>query len=239
MLSGQEENRATFPPPPPFYRLFVSRSADDAPPEDRFLYTPPPPPPDEIPVTKFGMPEESRLTPLTLPDGVPQLYSDQPTLNHGQELRKLNKAVLDKYIQLLQALIDRPAHVEQSLTELGHVFLNITHLLALCRPHQARQSVVVLLRSQIKTRLCKAEDLERRVREAKEFLQQHGVAFDADGNEIILPEASKPQTTAFSVVSSRPHPNVSSSSSSLPQSGADPSRILQLRTELDALNPHM
>lgn len=53
------------------------------------------------------------------------------------------------------------------------IFANITHLINLLRPHQARQALAATLEAQIKDRRRKISQLREQIRTAKEFVASH------------------------------------------------------------------
>lgn len=82
-------------------------------------------------------------------------------IEYIRELRKLNRMVIDKYVELLNCLlVVQGDEVEAKVKEISNIFFNMTHLLNLIRQHQARQTLIAVMDRQIKERNKKAEYLE-------------------------------------------------------------------------------
>lgn len=176
-------SRGTYPVPPPYVQLYEAdwREHPD-------LATPPPPVLPPASFFKFGEAQTGTYYQHELPllpgqDGphrCPQLYSQdaEGKIEFAKELRKLIWNSLDKYVELLGCLmVVKENQVEHKVNELSHIFFNITHLLNLLRPHQARQTLIAMMSRQIKQRNERAQALEQLALEAKTFLTQHGVEF--------------------------------------------------------------
>ena len=98
-------------------------------------------------------------------------------INFSQELRKLNKQILDTYIAILDAIVVDHTLLDGLLTHFFHLLQNSTYLLSLLRPHQSRQAIITLLQRQIKTRNNKAAALEKIIQDTKAYLSEHNITF--------------------------------------------------------------
>ncbi len=84
-----------------------------------------------------------------------QVQSFTPNINYATELRKLNGMLALQYQQLLTELT-RPRTPEGTtalqphLRKTEHILTNILHLVAILRPHQARQGLIEMMRNQVR-----------------------------------------------------------------------------------------
>ena len=123
---------------------------------------PPPPPPlaNTEPYRMFGQafsPEDCIISSLES-QGIPRLYSTKD-LDRKKELKKLNHSILVNFLDLLDLLIKAPDSVkrEEKIKDLDHLFINMHHLINEFRPHQARETLRVMLHVQRRKRVQVAE----------------------------------------------------------------------------------
>lgn len=151
----------------------------------RRLWAPPPPPADDKPYIKFGQLHKASPEEHVLPEEVDKLFTGTVQGNNisfAQDLRSLNRRGMQKYIELLEVLTDDPASDMASRVEnIAHIFHNITHLLNLMRPHQARQTIISVLQKQLQDSKSQADELLKSVDEARSFLAKRGVVFEEAG----------------------------------------------------------
>lgn len=84
--------------------------------------------------------------------GVRRLYPQ--AYDHKRELKKLNHSILVNFLDLIDILIrapDSPKRVEK-LEDLNLLFINMHHLINEYRPHQARETLRVMMEEQRKQR---------------------------------------------------------------------------------------
>ena len=77
-----------------------------------------------------------------------QLYDPQSD-NPCGELRKLNRALLAAYTDLLQVCQDSPTECNSKVDEIRVLLLNLQHLINTFRPYQAREDIISALQEQI------------------------------------------------------------------------------------------
>jgi mediator of RNA polymerase II transcription subunit 7 len=82
------------------------------------------------------------------------------------ELKKLNRSILICFLELLDILINNPASParEQKIKDLSVLFINMHHLINEFRPHQARETLCVIMERQRKQR----EDMIIQVQRARD-----------------------------------------------------------------------
>lgn len=120
-----------------------------------------------------------------LPDlevmGITQLYKkseDEEANNYQnkiQELRKLLKSLLLNYLELVGIISINPELFEQKVENIRTILVNIHHLLNEYRPHQSRESLIMLLEEQLeykKSEIKKIEEVCSKVQEKLENIQK-------------------------------------------------------------------
>ena len=83
--------------------------------------------------------------------GMRQLF---PSHESGQfdrvyELKKLLKSLLLKYVDILNTLANAPEQYPPQIEDMRTLFINMHHLVNEWRPHQARETLCMLVRAQI------------------------------------------------------------------------------------------
>eukprot|EP01112_Ceratiomyxa_fruticulosa_P008538 TRINITY_DN2215_c0_g1_i4.p1 TRINITY_DN2215_c0_g1~~TRINITY_DN2215_c0_g1_i4.p1 ORF type:complete len:251 (-),score=55.05 TRINITY_DN2215_c0_g1_i4:456-1208(-) len=157
-----------FPAPPPFYKLYESYKKD-VPFEEQPNILPPPKPVLEN-YTTFG-------NNYTTQDALPSLEEQGRTRLYPEdfvpveELKKLNRSILFTYLELLDVLINNPEHYKTKVEHLELLFVNMHHLMNGYRPHQARDTLIVMLEDQIQRRKQESQELESRLQKTRELLQ--------------------------------------------------------------------
>ncbi|KAJ5666635.1 hypothetical protein N7462_011044 [Penicillium macrosclerotiorum] len=130
----------------------------DLPPELRFMVPP------EIPTGEYSVFGELQTLSTTLPSlkeqGIDQLYPE-PTdtaqapstspqgINHAYYLLKISKSLLLNFLEFVGILSISPEQFESKVQDLRNLFINAHHLLNLYRPHQARESLIVMMEEQL------------------------------------------------------------------------------------------
>ena len=73
-----------------------------------------------------------------------------PSIDRKMELKKLNRSILVCFLELLDILILNPASPERNtkINNLSILFINMHHLINEYRPHQARETLRVVLERQ-------------------------------------------------------------------------------------------
>ncbi|KAJ5670976.1 Mediator complex subunit Med7 [Penicillium longicatenatum] len=134
----------------------------DLPPELRFLVPP------DIPTGEYSVFGELQTLSTTLPSlqeqGIEQLYpepatntiqdSSQPSqspqpLNHAYYLLKISKSLLLNFLETVGILSGSPEQFEPKVEDMRNLFINAHHLLNLYRPHQARESLIMMMEEQL------------------------------------------------------------------------------------------
>ncbi|CUS24999.1 LAQU0S23e00760g1_1 [Lachancea quebecensis] len=178
-VSGTNEIAALYPPPPPYIKYFTDenlakleahRKSGDASEvgggELEFLV--PPPVPAEGHYRAFGsvwhvkdeLPDLSSM-------GMTQLYqgsADGTASSYQskiQELHKLLRSLLLNFLELTGILSINPERFAEKVEHIQTILVNIHHLLNEYRPHQSRESLIMLLEAQLEHKRSEIQHIEQ------------------------------------------------------------------------------
>ncbi|KAJ3267227.1 Mediator of RNA polymerase II transcription subunit 7 [Chytriomyces hyalinus] len=194
----QQDLQLSYPPPPAHYKIFTSdniaNNADKLP-----LLTPPPPLASTVGAySVFG--EQLRLQeqPPSLPEmGVAQLYESTNSADRATELKKLNHAILLNFMELLQILVKDPEEHTRKIEHIRLLFININYLLNEYRPHQARDTLKLLMQLQIQRRITMAADIQKCLSDMNAVFQDACASITSDPSSIsVKHEASHSDDSA-------------------------------------------
>ncbi|RFU30201.1 hypothetical protein B7463_g6140, partial [Scytalidium lignicola] len=171
MAEQQQPNAlaAAFPNPPPFWQHFtpenLNRVAEikaqngatpqllDLRAEIRFLV--PPDPPAEGVFNCFGdrynINEE---LPSLEEQGIQQLYTPPSDvggkhIDRALILKRIAKSLLLNFLELVGIMSISPEEYQEKVDDIRTLFINFHHLLNEYRPHQARESLILLMQDQL------------------------------------------------------------------------------------------
>ncbi|ODM17279.1 Mediator of RNA polymerase II transcription subunit 7 [Aspergillus cristatus] len=167
----------------------------DLPPELRYLVPP------EIPTTGhysvFGeLQNLSTALPSLKEQGIEQLYPSSPTeeaapelpskpsqpFNHAYYLLKISKSLLLNFLEFVGILSVAPEQFQSKVEDLRNLFINAHHLLNLYRPHQARESLIMMMEEQLdRTReeIREMDKVKAEIEATLEQLKAEGIDADA------------------------------------------------------------
>merc|ERR1711981_80072 len=116
--------------------------------------------------------------------GIRRLYSTKD-VDRKKELRKLNQSILVNFLDLLDILIRAPDSPkrQEKIDDMNLLFIHMHHLTNEFRPHQARETLRVMLYVQKRKRLQVAEKFREHLDKVQETIQE---ALDG------LPDLSNP-----------------------------------------------
>lgn len=181
------EISALYPPPPPYIKFFTQENLDKLPeyiknkkdaksdpeedeekPQCPLDFLIPPPLAKSSQYRAFGSVWQLKDQ---LPDletmGLTQLYKkagDADTndyQNKIKELHKLLKSLLLNYLELVGILSVDPTLYEQKVDHIRTILVNIHHLLNEYRPHQTRESLIMLLEEQLAYKRKEIRDIDQ------------------------------------------------------------------------------
>lgn len=167
---------APFPTPPPFWKHFTKQNVarakqlrDNEPidKDDNLRYLIPPEPPADGKYSSFGQTIDLHAPPASLESaGIEQLYPAHSDvhLNPQPQLISLMRSAVTTFISIPGTLSQNPELYEEGVADLQTIFYNIHDLINQYRPHQARESLLLLMEERVEK--MKAET--RAIDESKE-----------------------------------------------------------------------
>ncbi|TVY81943.1 Mediator of RNA polymerase II transcription subunit [Lachnellula suecica] len=154
--AGGTESKAPDVPPKLPVRLL------ELPSELRFLQ--PPEPPTEGIYRCFGDAYNLKDPLPTLEElGETQLYTPPSTPEHGKKtdrafiLKRLAKSLLLNFLELVGIMSTSPEGYAEKLSDLRTLSINFHHLLNEYRPHQARESLILMMQDQLERSRAETE----------------------------------------------------------------------------------
>ncbi|XP_043844711.1 mediator of RNA polymerase II transcription subunit 7 isoform X1 [Dromiciops gliroides] len=164
---GEPQQVSALPPPPMQY---IKEYTDE---NIRKGLAPKPPPPIKDSYMMFGNQfqcDDLIIRPLES-QGIERLHPMQ--FDHKKELRKLNMSILINFLDLLDILIRSPGSIkrEEKLEDLKLLFVHVHHLINEYRPHQARETLRVMMEVQKRQRLETAERFQKHLERVIEMIQ--------------------------------------------------------------------
>ena len=161
---------ASWPAPPIYYR--------------QPRRPPPPPPTAAQQITLYGVAQPALGTPPPPPELEQQVYP-AGTADVCGELRKLNRSLLNSFVELLQVAQDAPTQSDQKLGDIRALLLNLMHLANSLRPYQAREDLI----GEMERRLAERAALIREMGEARAAATE-GIPAAAEEADVAGAEAS-------------------------------------------------
>lgn len=164
---GEPQQVSALPPPPMQYiKEYIDENV-------RKGLAPKPPPPIRDSYMMFGnhfQCDDLIIRPLES-QGIERLHPMQ--FDHKRELKKLNMSILVNFLDLLDILIKSPGSIkrEEKLEDLKLLFVHIHHLINEYRPHQARETLRVMMEVQKRQRLETAERFQKHLERVVEMIQ--------------------------------------------------------------------
>ncbi|XP_078087936.1 mediator of RNA polymerase II transcription subunit 7 isoform X1 [Mustelus asterias] len=177
---GEPQQVSALPlPPAQYYKEYTDDNV-------RKGFAPKPPPPIRDSYTMFGNQfqcDDLIIRPLE-GQGIERLHPSQ--FDHKKELKKLNMSILVNFLDLLDILIKSPGSIkrEEKLEDLKLLFVHMHHLINEYRPHQARETLRVMMEVQKRQRLETAERFQKHLDRVVELIQSSLSSLPDD-----LPEA--------------------------------------------------
>lgn len=103
--------------------------------------------------------------------GIRRLYPQN--YDHKRELKKLNHSILVNFLDMLDILIRCPETTkrEEKKEDINLLFIHIHHLINEFRPHQARETLRVMLEVQKRQRMETTERFSKHLEKVTEILQ--------------------------------------------------------------------
>ncbi|ORZ09363.1 mediator complex, subunit Med7 [Lobosporangium transversale] len=170
---------AAFPAPPYYYQRYTQENlallekARVAAPGDEeitkslealpfpILALEPPPPVKKGVYWMFGRawPVQDSLATLE-EQGIEQLYPKGP-IDRVKELKKLNHSVVFNFLELVHTLSTSPSEFATKVDQIRVIFINMHHILNEYRPHQARETLKLMMEEQLRRKRKETEALRK------------------------------------------------------------------------------
>lgn len=124
--------------------------------------------------------------------GIEQLYPEpaadteqdpskpSPPLNHAYYLLKISKSLLLNFIEFVGILSVSPEQFESKVEDMRNLFINAHHLLNLYRPHQARESLIMMMEEQLESSKEEIKQMDK----IKEGIEGVLNQLEAEGRQI-------------------------------------------------------
>ncbi|KAK9693100.1 Mediator of RNA polymerase II transcription subunit 7, variant 2 [Basidiobolus ranarum] len=189
-MATQPQLSAAYPAPPDYYKRFSDENlekfrnwkdnsndtnlAPTAPatvhPEKEFEFLEPPKPITEGDYWMFG---KRWLIEDVLPSleeqNVQQLYPKE-NIDRVKELKKLNFSLVFSFLELVETLIRNPTQFTMNIDHIRLILINMHHIINEYRPHQAKETLILILQEQVEKRKKDTQELSNSCDEILEKL---------------------------------------------------------------------
>jgi mediator of RNA polymerase II transcription subunit 7 len=99
------------------------------------------------------------------------------------ELKKMAKSLLLNFLELMGTMSINPEQGESKVNDIKELLINFHHVLNEYRPHQARESLIMLMQDQLDKKRAETEAIRRATENAKRELAKLGDLVIGDSNE--------------------------------------------------------
>ncbi|XP_022322438.1 mediator of RNA polymerase II transcription subunit 7-like isoform X2 [Crassostrea virginica] len=164
---AENQGVSAFPlPPSKYFNMYTDENVKRG-------RVPLPPPPIQDTYTMFGAhfnADDAIIRPLES-QGFRRLHPQN--YDHKRELKKLNHSILVNFLDLIDILIKAPDSTKRTekLEDLNLLFIHMHHLINEFRPHQARETLRVMMERQKKERAQISKNFETHLNKVKELIQ--------------------------------------------------------------------
>lgn len=165
---SEELISSLYPPPPPYYKFFTQQNLnkleewryktdkkeEEEDPVGELKFLVPPKQPEGTHYRGYGnvWSFEDKL-PSLKDSGWKQLYQEDNELVTSKtkidDLHRLMDSLLLNFLELISAMSIDPLKFHYKIEDLKLVLININHILNTYRPHQTRESLIMLIKKQI------------------------------------------------------------------------------------------
>jgi len=220
-MSEQKKSGSAWPEPPAFFLRYTNENLEQAsrlkhkrldPAHVRLdfpieLLEPPPPIEGSYVVFDQQWQTDDRL--LSLEEmNVTQLYPSGK-IDRVYELKKLLRSLMSQFLSLLDILVREPDKFGAHIEYISNILINVHHILNEYRPHQARETLKLMMETQLKKKILAIAELKRRRDEARAMLQAlkdeantgSSAGGEREGDEDV--SMSEPSPTAANASSTR------------------------------------
>jgi len=136
---------------------------------------PKPPPPIQDTYSMFGVTinNDDAIIQSLESQGIKRLYSTKD-IDRKKELRKLNHSILVNFLDLIDILIKCPESPkrEEKIDDINLLFIHMHHLINEFRPHQARETLRVMLMVQRRKRTQFTQKFKEHLEKVEGIIQE-------------------------------------------------------------------
>jgi len=134
---------------------------------------PPPPIPDTYSMFGTTINNDDAIIQSLESQGIKRLYSTKD-IDRKKELRKLNHSILVNFLDLIDILIKSPESPkrDEKIEDINLLFIHMHHLINEFRPHQARETLRVMLMVQRRKRTNFTEKFKEQLDKIQGILQE-------------------------------------------------------------------
>ncbi|KAG2174884.1 hypothetical protein INT43_005946 [Umbelopsis isabellina] len=172
-MTEQAKAGSAWPEPPTFYQRYTTENLEQAKLLKHGRSSSPdvgldfpiellePPPPIEGSYVVFDQHWQTEDKLLSLEEmNVKQLY---PTgkIDRVYELKKLLRSLMAQFLSLLDILVQEPDKFGGRIEDISNILINIHHILNEYRPHQARETLRLMMETQLKKKTLATAELKR------------------------------------------------------------------------------
>lgn len=131
-----------------------------------------------------GLPSliEQGIDQLYTPPGTPSTSGSGSHSDRALILKRIAKSLLLNFLELMGIMSVNPEQYAEKIQDLRTLFINFHHLLNEYRPHQARESLIMMMEDQLERSKNETAGIERMKAKVEGILNGLGQAKLADGN---------------------------------------------------------
>ncbi|XJO73119.1 hypothetical protein BDV3_004144 [Batrachochytrium dendrobatidis] len=134
-----------------------------------------PPNPVLEPISVFGTILDISSKPPSLESlGIPQLSKSTLISDRAENLKKLNHSLLINFYELLELLETDPTNTSYKIEHIRLILINFHSLLNEYRPHQARDTLAIMMRDQIRRRKETTQSIRDEITKAQTLSADSG-----------------------------------------------------------------
>jgi mediator of RNA polymerase II transcription subunit 7 len=135
--------------------------------------------------------------------GLTQLFPSPPdgkdvesewTLDRASYLKKFAKSILLKFLEIVGILAVNPEQYSAKIDHLSTLMYNAHFLINEYRPHQARETLIMMMEEQLERKEAEVEGINRMKLKVDQVLQSLGLNVDETAANSRLNEDSEPQS---------------------------------------------
>ncbi|KAI9834040.1 MAG: hypothetical protein M1819_003325 [Sarea resinae] len=164
-------------------------------------YLIPPEPPTAGTYRSFGDTYNiDEVLPSLADQGIEQLYPAHSsggesgwTFDHTFYLRKIAKSLLLNFLELVGVLSVAPEQYGRKIEDLRTLFVNAHHLINEYRPHQARESLIMMMEEQLERSRRETEGVRQIKEKVERILEELGKGADVSDEGMISGRSERTQ----------------------------------------------